>query len=76
VRRMSEIPVALKVAIVTSGKTQRRLALEAGVPEGRLSAIVRGWEDPTPAEREALARVLEKPAPALFQPATVELRAI
>ncbi len=50
--------VGLKVAIVESGHTQREIAAEIHIPEGRLSSIVRGWTEPRPAEREALRELL------------------
>ena len=50
--------VALKVAIFASGNSQRQVAAAAGVPENKLSEIVRGWADPSPAERQALTQVL------------------
>jgi hypothetical protein len=59
--------MALKIAILESHLTQRMLAREAGMPESRLSDIVRGWADPREVEREALARVLNRPMAELFQ---------
>ncbi|HZO57055.1 MAG TPA: helix-turn-helix transcriptional regulator [Bryobacteraceae bacterium] len=56
----------LKIAIVASGKSQRQIAAACGVPENRLSEIVRGWAEPRDREREALAAVLGKPADDLF----------
>ena len=58
--------LALKIAILASGKTQRRVAADAGLSENRLSEIVRGWADPRDVERLALAGVLGQPASALF----------
>ena len=66
----------LKVAILLSGKTQRRIALECDMPEGRLSGIVRGSEDPTVAERAALSTALGRPADVLFGAAAVDLRVV
>lgn len=51
--------VGLKTAIFATGKSQRQLAAAAGIPENRLSGIVRGWTEPRKAEREALMRALE-----------------
>jgi len=49
--------VPLKIAIFKAGKTQRQISLEALIPEGRLSSIVRGaW--PSTSERTSLAQVL------------------
>jgi hypothetical protein len=50
--------VALKAAIFASGNTQRQVAAAAGLPENKLSEIVRGWVDPTQAERAVLVRIL------------------
>ena len=35
----------LKVAILKTGKTQRQIALDAHLPEGRLSELVRGKKE-------------------------------
>lgn len=48
----------LKIAFLRTGKTQRAIGLEAHIPETRVSDIVRGRVEPTPAEREQLRRVL------------------
>lgn len=59
--------MALKIAIIESHLTQRRLAREAGMPESRLSDIVRGWTIPRPDECAALARALGRPVDQLFE---------
>ena len=48
----------LKTAILAAGKTQRLIANEAGIPENRLSRIVRGWVEPREAERLVLQTLL------------------
>ena len=48
----------LKLAIVRTRKTQRQIALDAGLPEVRLSELVRGRAFPSSTEREALNKVL------------------
>lgn len=48
----------LKVAFVRAGISQRKASFAALIPETRLSAIVRGREDPKPQERSALSSVL------------------
>jgi hypothetical protein len=48
----------LKVAIWNSGRSQRVVGLDARIAESRMSELVRGMSDPTPAERDALTRVL------------------
>ena len=50
--------IPLKIAIFKTGKTQRQLSLEALIPEGRLSSLVRGAAWPSSTERAALERVL------------------
>jgi transcriptional regulator with XRE-family HTH domain len=60
------VRMALKVAIIEADTTQRKVAREAGMPESRLSDIIRGWSMPRPDEREALARVLGRPVERLF----------
>ena len=56
----------LKIAFLTSGKTQRQVAFEKGIPEGRLSGIVRGWSEPSEREQHAIAEALGKSADELF----------
>ena len=51
----------LKTAILASGKTQRRVAADIGMPENRLSEIVRGWVTPSSDERERLVSALGQP---------------
>jgi transcriptional regulator with XRE-family HTH domain len=57
---------ALKFALVRSGRSQREVSIESKIPETRLSAIVRGRAEPTPAERCALACVLNQHSSDLF----------
>jgi transcriptional regulator with XRE-family HTH domain len=52
--------VDLKVAIAHTGRKQRALAMQAGIPEGRLSYFVQGRALPERAEIKKLARVLGK----------------
>lgn len=58
--------VALKLAIVISGRTQRETAMAAGLGEIRLSQLVTGRKTATKAERQALAAVLGCPQRELF----------
>lgn len=58
----------LKIAILKSGKTQREVSVETGIPETRLSAIVRGRATPDAAEQDVLARELSTSPLALFPP--------
>lgn len=57
---------ALKIAILTSGKPQNRIARDARINETTLSHIVRGRRDASPKERERLARVLGRQESDLF----------
>jgi hypothetical protein len=57
--------VALKAAIFASGQSQRQIAAATGIPENRLSELVRGWADPREDERASLMTALRCP-PAVF----------
>ena len=48
----------LKIAIISSGRSQRDIGLDVRISEGRLSDIVRGRVDPTATERQQRQRVL------------------
>ena len=63
----------LKQAIVASGRTQRAYSLRWRIPEGRLSAIVRGRCEPTEREEEVIARDLRGSPGELFK--QISLRA-
>jgi transcriptional regulator with XRE-family HTH domain len=57
----------LKLAILAAGKTQRQVAAETKLlSENRLSEIVRGWVQPSDAEKKALAQSLNRPVSVLF----------
>lgn len=58
--------VALKLAIFGSGITQIRIAKQIGIHESRLSRIIRGHDEPSEAEKKAIARVLRRPVTELF----------
>ncbi len=58
--------ISLKVAIIERDITQREAARRAGIPEIRLSRVVRGFEQATDVERKALARVLRRAQGDLF----------
>jgi hypothetical protein len=49
------VNIALKVAILTTVRTQVRLAAASGIPEDRISRIVNQWVEPTPYERRRIA---------------------
>jgi hypothetical protein len=57
----------LKQAIVASGRTQRAYSLRWRIPEGRLSAIVRGRCEPTEREEAVIARDLRCSPDGLFE---------
>jgi hypothetical protein len=48
----------LKVAIIKSGRTQRALSAATGIPEIKLSNIVRGLTWPSSTERSAISAAL------------------
>ena len=48
----------LKTQILKSGRPQVALAREIGIPEPRLSRIVRGWDSPSDVIKEKLANAL------------------
>lgn len=58
--------VALKVAIVESGKTQNEIAARAAMSKDRLSCLVRNRGIPTERERRTLSKVLRRPIAVLF----------
>lgn len=58
--------IALKVAIIESGRKQQDIARAAGIPETRFSHIVRGRIDATAKERERIARALGRSQDDLF----------
>ncbi|HEX4347572.1 MAG TPA: helix-turn-helix transcriptional regulator [Vicinamibacterales bacterium] len=62
--------VALKMKILESGNRQKAIAKAAKMLEPRLSRIVNGHDDPTPAERSAIAAALGLPEIELFPDAT------
>lgn len=57
---------ALKMAVVASEESQRQIGVAADIGETRISRIVRGWTNPTEAEKQALAEVLGRPVAELF----------
>ena len=60
--------LALKVAILANGLTQRQLAKRVHIDETRLSRIVRGQVAAFPSERRVLAKVLKRTEVELFPP--------
>lgn len=65
-QRVPHLNLALKTAILASGKLQKQIAREAAIDETTLSHIVRGRLAATTAERRRLARVLAKSEAELF----------
>lgn len=61
--------MALKVAILQSGMTQRRIARRSRIDETRLSRIISQQVQSFPFERQALARVLKCSEAELFEAA-------
>ena len=62
----SSLNTRLKVAIVSSGRKQKRIAHLAHIDETQLSHIVRGRRLATPAQQQRLARVLGSAVERLF----------
>jgi transcriptional regulator with XRE-family HTH domain len=56
----------LKSVIFDSGTTQLSVAQKTGIPESRLSKIVRGHVEASDVERKLIAKVLRKPVGELF----------
>lgn len=64
--------VGLKAAIMARGLTQRQFSKISDIPENRISELIRGWTDPTPAERARVSKLLNVSADSLF--ATEDVR--
>ena len=63
------VDLRLKIAIIESRRTQRRVALDTRIGETRLSEIVgRRGAPPTDIEKDRLARYLARPIEDLFLP--------
>jgi plasmid maintenance system antidote protein VapI len=56
----------LKIAILETGRSQRRVAIDTRIAEVRLSKIVRGLQSATPGERARLAKYLGRQIVDLF----------
>jgi transcriptional regulator with XRE-family HTH domain len=65
-RRRGDWDFRLKIAIIESQRTQRRVARATGIGEVRLSAFVRGRLRPTPIEQRRLAKYLGREIADLF----------
>jgi hypothetical protein len=58
--------IKLKLAIVSSGRQGYIVAREMNWPPSKLSATISEIYDPTPAEREALAEILDTSVQEIF----------
>jgi transcriptional regulator with XRE-family HTH domain len=58
--------IKLKLAIVASGKSQRRIATDSQITENRISEIVCGWVEPTAVEQARIAAALNTTTDELF----------
>jgi hypothetical protein len=58
--------LALKIAIIEREITQRVAAQRAGMPEVRLSMIIRGLAEATDEEKKALAKVVRLKQSVIF----------
>jgi transcriptional regulator with XRE-family HTH domain len=56
----------LKIAILESGRSQRRVSIDTRIGEVRLSKIIRGLEPPTAVEQARLAKYLGRRIADLF----------
>jgi transcriptional regulator with XRE-family HTH domain len=56
----------LKIGFIKAGRTQRQVAMQIGLPETRLSAVVNGWVTASPEERRLIAAALDQPVAILF----------
>jgi transcriptional regulator with XRE-family HTH domain len=65
-QRHPTLNLALKTAILASGKQQKRIARDTRIDETTLSHIVRGRREATEKEREKLARALGRRIDELF----------
>jgi transcriptional regulator with XRE-family HTH domain len=67
--------LGLKATILQRDFSQREVSKLSGIRENRLSTIVNGWVNPTPAERARLASVLRQDEAVLFDANTsIEIR--
>jgi transcriptional regulator with XRE-family HTH domain len=64
--RPSTSDLRLKIAILESGRSQRRVSIDTRIGEVRLSKIIRGLQPPTAGERAKLAKYLGRPIAELF----------
>lgn len=58
--------LALKIAILESGRSQVEIAADADLHESRLSQLVNGRRRASDAERKTLARILKRRPAQLF----------
>jgi transcriptional regulator with XRE-family HTH domain len=61
-----EMNLSLKMLIVKRRMSQVAIARKTGISESRLSRIVHGHDEPTAAEKQAIARVLRAKVVDLF----------
>jgi hypothetical protein len=66
--------IPLKLEILRSGKSQRKLSRETEISEDRLSEIVNGWIDPRDDERRRLTEALGCSSEVFDDQATIETR--
>lgn len=67
------VDLRLKIALLESGRSQRRIALDTRIGEVRLSQIVRHrGAPPTETEKQRLAKYLNRPEVDLFPVAEVD----
>ena len=63
---------ALKVAILTTVRSQIALSAVTGIREDRISRLVQGWAHPTASERRCIAAALRRSESELFETSEIE----
>ncbi len=63
---MSSVNLTLKLAIVATGKKQKRIAKLVGISETELSKIVHGLRRPSDEQQKKLSSFLGQPVASLF----------
>jgi hypothetical protein len=70
----SYVRIALKTAILRTDRTQRAFSMRVGIPEVRLSLLIRGKAEPTSDENASLSAALHQPSSVLFRRVRVPSR--
>ena len=65
-QQMMQMNMPLKLAILESRRSQIAIAKAARIHESKLSRIIRGHDEPTDAEKKAIARALRRKVDDVF----------